>query len=143
MEEMECVLAHVEQGVKKHITEHLAEQTRKDDEYLKGLTQSQSATNNMFTNNNPTRVISYKAAEHYKHMTKASDVLFDGKLENWQTFEDHLTKEAANPTMSWSKYILGFQIMGQGPVVINLLKTSFDIPSNIIVVLQDDLKDTT
>jgi hypothetical protein len=36
---------------------------------------------------------------------------------------------------------LGFQIMGQGPVI-NLL-TYFDIPPNMSVGIQDDLKDTT
>jgi hypothetical protein len=75
---MPSMLAHHEQGVEKRITECLSEQTRKLDEDLKVLKQSQEATNNMFTTHNPSRVISYKAAEHYKNMTKASDTLFDG-----------------------------------------------------------------
>jgi hypothetical protein len=93
----------------------------------------------MFTN--PSRVISYKSAKHYNNMTKASDVLFDGNADNWQSFEDHLSKEAANLTIGWSKDILSFQIMGQGPVI-NLLKKYFNIPSNKIAGLQDDLKNT-
>jgi hypothetical protein len=40
-------------------------------------------------------------------MTKESDILFDGNAKNWKAFEDHLTKEAANPTIGWSKDILG------------------------------------
>jgi hypothetical protein len=95
----------------------------------------------MFTNHNPSRFISYKAAEHYKNMTKSSNILFNGNADNWQALEDHFTKEAANPTIGWNKYILGFQIMGQGPVI-NLLETYFDIPSNMIAGLQHDLKNT-
>jgi hypothetical protein len=90
---------------------------------------------------NPSRVISYKAAEHFKNMTKASDVLFHGNADNWQASRDHLTREAAKRTIGWSKDIHGFQIMGQGPVI-NLLETYFDIPSNTIAGLQDDLKNT-
>jgi hypothetical protein len=41
------------------------------------MKQLQAAMNNMFTSHNLSRVISYKAAEHYKNMTKASDVIFD------------------------------------------------------------------
>jgi hypothetical protein len=63
------------------------------------MKQLQAAMNNMFTSHNLSRVISYKAAEHYKNMTKASDVLLDGNADNWQAFEDHLTKEASNPTI--------------------------------------------
>jgi hypothetical protein len=137
---MKRLLAHHEEGVEKRITECLAEQTRKHDEDLKALKQSQAAATTMFAN--PSRVISYKVAENYKNMTKASDnVLFDVNADNSQAFEDHLTKEAASPTIGWSKYILGFQITGQGPVI-NLLKTYFDIPSNMIAELQDDLKNT-
>jgi hypothetical protein len=73
-------------------------------------------------------------------MTKAIDIIFDGKPENWQAFEYHLVKESGNPTISWSNTILGFQIMGQCPVI-TLLKT-FYIPPNMISGLQDDLKDT-
>jgi hypothetical protein len=47
-------------------------------------------------------------------MTKASDTFFDGKPENWPMFEDHLIKEAENPTIGWSKEIIGFKLMGQG-----------------------------
>jgi hypothetical protein len=62
MEEMRCMLVHVEQGMEKCIIERLAEQTRKHDEDPKALKKSQAASNIMFTNNNPTRIISYKAA---------------------------------------------------------------------------------
>jgi hypothetical protein len=140
MEEMKRLLAHHEEGVDRRITEHLAEQTRNHDKDLKVLKQSQAAATAMFTN--PSRAIIYKADEHSNNMTKASDVLFDGSADNWQAFEDHLTKEAASPTIGWSKDILGFQIMGQVPGII-LLKTFFDIPSNMIAGLQDDLKNTT
>jgi chemotaxis protein histidine kinase CheA len=142
MEEMKCMIAHVEQGVEKRITEHLAEQTSKYDEDLEALKQSQAAMDNMFTNPTPTRIISYKAAYHYNNMTKASDVLFDGKPKKRQVFEDHLTKEASNPIIGWSKYILSFQIIGKGPII-NLLETYFNIPPNMIVGLQNYLKDTT
>jgi hypothetical protein len=81
---MKCLLAHHEQGVEKYITERLAEQTRKHNEHLKALKQSQAAANNMFTNHNPSRFISYKAAEHYKNMTNARDVVFDGSADNGQ-----------------------------------------------------------
>jgi hypothetical protein len=74
-------------------------------------------------------------------MTKASDVLFDGNADNWQAFEDHLAKEATNPTMSWIKDIIGFQIMGQCPEI-NLIEIYFNIPPNMIAGLQDDLEDT-
>jgi hypothetical protein len=58
----------------------------------------------MFTNHNPSRVIIYKAAEHYKNITKARDVLFDGNTDNWQAFEDHLTKESVNSTIGLPCY---------------------------------------
>jgi hypothetical protein len=57
------------------------------------------ATKNLFTQKSPTMVHNYKVAEHYKSMTKACDILFDGKPENWSMFEDHLIKEAENPTI--------------------------------------------
>jgi calcineurin-like phosphoesterase family protein len=85
--------------VEKRITECLTEQTRKYDEDLKALKQLQVETNTMFICHNPSRLVSYKEEEHYKNMTKASDVLLDGNADNWQAFEDHLTKEASNPTI--------------------------------------------
>jgi hypothetical protein len=94
MEEMKRLLAHHEEGVEKRITECLTEQTRKHEEDLKALKQSQAAATNMFTN--PSRVISYKVSEHYKNMTKASNVIFDGHADNWQALEDHLIKEASD-----------------------------------------------
>jgi hypothetical protein len=97
------------------------------------------AATNMFAN--PSRVISFKAVRHYNNMPKAGNILFDGNTDNWQALEYNLTNETANPTIGWSKYILGFQIMVQGPVI-NLLKTYFNIPSNMISGLQDDLKNT-
>jgi hypothetical protein len=62
VEEMKRMLTHVEQGVEKRITERLAEQKRKHDKDLKALKQSQAATKNMLMSNNPTEVISCKAA---------------------------------------------------------------------------------
>jgi hypothetical protein len=76
----------------------------KHDEDLKSLTQSEVAANNMFTNHNPSRVIIYKAVEHYKNMTKASDVLFNGNTDNWQAFEDHLTTESVKSTIGLPCY---------------------------------------
>jgi hypothetical protein len=141
LEEMKRLLAHREQGVEKPIAECIAEQTRKHNGELKALKHLQVAANNMFMNQKPSRVISYNAAEHFKNMTKASGIVLCGNADNWQAFEDHLTKEAANPIIGWNKDILGFQIMGEGSVI-NLLKTYFDIPPNMIARLQDDLKDT-
>jgi hypothetical protein len=60
MEEMKRFLAHHEQVVEKRITERLAEQTRKHNEDLKALKESQATATNMLTN--PSRVISYKLA---------------------------------------------------------------------------------
>jgi hypothetical protein len=141
LEEMKRLLAHHEQGLEKRITKCLTEQTRNHDEDQQALAQSQAAATHMFMNHNPSRVISYKAAEHYNNMTKSSDVLLDVNADKWQAFEDHLTKEAANPSIGWSKDILGFQIMGQGPVI-NLLEKYFDMPPNMIAGLQDEPKDT-
>jgi hypothetical protein len=143
MEEMKCLLSYHEEGVEKQITKRLAEQTRKNDEDLKALKQSQVTATTMFEN--PYRVISYKVVEHYKNMMKASNIIFDGifnvNTDDWQAYEYHLTKEAANPTKGWSKDIIGFQIMGQGRVI-NLNEIYFEIPSNMVAGLQDDLKNT-
>jgi hypothetical protein len=76
----------------------------------------------------------YKVAEHFKSTTKASETRFDGKPENWPTFENHLIREAENPTIGWSKDILGFKVVGQQPEI-NLLESYFDIPEYMISVL--------
>jgi hypothetical protein len=94
--------------MEKCIAECLKKQTRKHDEELNVIKQSQMATHNLLTDHNPTRVLNYKSAEHYKAMTKASNIIFHGKPENWPAFEDHLVKEAENPTIVWSKDILSF-----------------------------------
>jgi hypothetical protein len=127
------MLTNHEQAREKCIVEHLDEQTRKHNEELNAMKRSQMETNNLFT--------SYNMVEHCKSVTKASDILFDGQTKNWPVFEDHLVKEAENPTIGWNKDIIGFQIMGQCPVI-NLLETYFDLPPNIITRLQGDLKDT-
>jgi hypothetical protein len=49
MEEMKCMLAHYEQCVEKSISE----QTRKHDEDLKAMKQSQATTKNLSMTHNP------------------------------------------------------------------------------------------
>jgi hypothetical protein len=99
------------------------------------------ATDNLFINKSTPLVHAYKVAEHFKSTTKAIDTLFDGKPEKWPTFEDHLIREAQNPTIGWSKdtLTLGFKFTGQDPEI-NLLKSYFDIPEHIISALTNDLK---
>jgi hypothetical protein len=92
MGEIKRMVSHVEQGMEKCITEGLAEQNRKHNEELNMLKQSQVATNNLSTSHNSTRFLSYNSAEQYKNMTKANNVIFDGKPKNWQRhsqFPDH------------------------------------------------------
>jgi hypothetical protein len=95
-------------------------------------------TNNLFTHKSPSLVHDYKVVKNFKSMAKASYTLFDRKPEIWPTFEDHLIKEAANPTIGWSKDILGFKIMGKGPEI-NLMESYFDIPKHMIYGLIDEL----
>jgi hypothetical protein len=40
-----------------------------------------------------------RASSHFTAMSKPSEILFDGKTENWPEFEHHLVHEAENPTM--------------------------------------------
>jgi hypothetical protein len=56
-----------------------------------------------------------KVTKHFESMTKASDALFDGKLEKWPIFESNLIREAENPTIGWRKDILSFKVLGQDP----------------------------
>jgi hypothetical protein len=60
-------------------------------------------------------------------MMKPSETLFDGKPENWPTFEDHIMKEAENQTIGWSTYILIFKVMGHGDPT-NFLRSYINIP---------------
>jgi hypothetical protein len=118
MDEMKGMLANHEKGME----ERLVEQAQKYEEELNAFKKLQMATNNLFTHKSPTMVNNYKVAEQYKSTTKACDIIFDGKPENWPTFKGHLIKEAEHPTIGWSKDTLGFQLVEDGQEI-NLLET--------------------
>jgi hypothetical protein len=88
-------------------------------------------TQNLFTHKSMSLVHDYKVAAHFNSVTKASEMIFDGKPEKWQTFENHLIREVKKMTIGWSKDILSFKIMGQDPPI-NFLERYFDIPENMI-----------
>jgi hypothetical protein len=53
----------------------------------------------------------HRASSHFTEMTKPSEILFDGKRENWPEFEHHLLNEAEKPTIGWSQELLNLQLM--------------------------------
>jgi hypothetical protein len=81
----------------------------------------------------------HRASAHVTAMTKPSEILFDGKPENWPEFEHHLLNEAENPTIGWNQEVLNFQLMDTKTKPCNFLEGYFNIPENMIGALQDDL----
>jgi hypothetical protein len=73
-------------------------------------------------------------------MTKPSEILFDGKPENWPEFKHHLLTETENSTMGWNQELTNFQLMDKTKKPFNFFKGYFDIPEIMIGVLQDDLQ---
>jgi hypothetical protein len=73
-------------------------------------------------------------------MTKPSEILFDGKPENWPKFEHHLLTETENPTISWNQELTNIQSVDEPTKPFNSLEGYFNIPETIIGALQDDLQ---
>jgi hypothetical protein len=53
----------------------------------------------------------HRASAHFTMMTKPSEILFDGKPENWPEFEHHLLNKSEKPTIGWNPELLNFQLM--------------------------------
>jgi hypothetical protein len=94
-DELKYMLTDHDKGLK----EQMAEQSRKHAAKLAALKQLKMATQNLVTQKIMPPVHDYKVAAHFKSITKASEILFDGKPDNWPTFENHLIQEAGNPTI--------------------------------------------
>jgi hypothetical protein len=83
----------------------------------------------------------HKTTAHFNAMTKPSETLFDGTLENWPAFEHHLLTEAENPTISWNQNITNYQPTDETSEPFNFLKRYFDLPDNMMNTLMNDLAD--
>jgi hypothetical protein len=74
-------------------------------------------------------------------MTKPSETLFDGTLENWPAFEHHLLTEAENPTISWNQDITKYQPTDETSEPFNSIERYFDLPDHMTNTLMNDLTD--
>jgi hypothetical protein len=91
------MLADHSKGLKTQMTE----QSRKHAPTLEDLKQTQSAIHSLFTQKNTflSPVQDYNVTVHFTSMTKASDIMFDGKPDNWPIFENQLIREAEKTTI--------------------------------------------
>jgi hypothetical protein len=56
-------------------------------------------------------------------MTKPSETLSDGTLENWPAFGHHLLTEAENPSIIWNQEITNYQPTDETSEPLNFLET--------------------
>jgi hypothetical protein len=99
--------------------------------------------NQLFINekNIPTQPVNeHRASSHFTAMTKPSEILFDGKPENWPEFENHLLNEAEDPNIRWNQELLNLQLMYKTSKLFNFLECYFEIPETMMGALQDNLK---
>jgi hypothetical protein len=63
----------------------------------------------------------HRISASFTLMSKPSEILFDGKTENWPEFEHHLLTEAENPTFGWNQELINFQTMDKTTKPFNFL----------------------
>jgi hypothetical protein len=114
-----------EQAAEKHAIE-IAAMKRTIVEKQKNITTKDMSTQ---------PVNNHRASAHLTAMTKAWDVIFDGKPKNWPAFENHLLNEAENPTTGWNHKLIHFQLMDTTTQPFNFLKGYFNTPETMIDVL--------
>jgi hypothetical protein len=73
-----------------------------------------------------------RTTAHFNVMTKPSETLFNGTLENWPASEHHLLTEAKNPTISRNQDIANYQPTDETFEPFNFLERYFDLPDNML-----------
>jgi hypothetical protein len=101
-------------NTQKHLIEQ-AEKTRCGNRRGETNKQTNMETQNLLTMKTmPAQPVKdHIASTHFTAITKPSEILFDGKPENWQEFEHHLLKKAENPTIRWNQELLNFNYWTQ------------------------------
>jgi hypothetical protein len=127
---------------KANTQKQLSEQAEKHAMEIAAIKQTNMDTQNLITTKTtPTPTINdHRALAHFIVMTKPSEIIFDGKPENWPEFEHHLLTETENPTIAWNQELLNFQLMDETTKSFKFLEGYFDIPETMIGALQDDLQ---
>jgi hypothetical protein len=82
----------------------------------------------------------HRTSAHFTAMTKPSEILFDGKPENWPEFDHHLLTETENPTIALNQELTNFQSTDEPMKPLNFHDGHFDIPEYMIGALRDDLQ---
>jgi hypothetical protein len=109
-------------------TENTQKQLREQEEKcvieIAAMKRANMDTQNLLTTKTaPTQNMNYHTTSaHFTAMTKPSEILFDGKPENWPEFEHHLLIEAENPTIRWNQELTNFQLMDRTSQPFNFLK---------------------
>jgi hypothetical protein len=85
------MLANHDKGMKQQMAEQSIKQAAK----LKALKKAQMALRSLLTHKNMSLPLlqDYIISTYFTPMTKPSEILFDGKPENWPTFINHLKSE--------------------------------------------------
>jgi hypothetical protein len=83
----------------------------------------------------------HRTTAHFTTMTKPSETLFDGTPENSPALEQHLLKEAENPTIRWNQEITNYQPTDETSEPFNFLERYFDLPANMTGTLMNELVD--
>jgi hypothetical protein len=115
-------------------TENIQKQLRGQEEKhameIAAMKRANMDTQNLLTmKTSPTQTMNdHRTSAHFTAMTKPSEILFDGKPENWPEFEHHLLTETENPTIKWNQELTNFQLMDETTKSFNFLEGYFDIP---------------
>jgi hypothetical protein len=120
----------------------LCEQEEKHAMEITAMKRANMDTHNLITTKTaPTQTMNdHRTSTHFTAMTKPSEILFDGKPENWPEFEHHLLTETENPTIGWNQELTNFQLMDETTKPFNFLEGYSNIPKSMIGILQDDLQ---
>jgi hypothetical protein len=139
-EKMKCLFTTFTENTQKQLTE----QAEKHAIQIADMKQSTIGSQTLLTYKTMATYPAndHRASAHFTAMTKACDMLFDGKPENWPAFESHLLNEAGNLTIGWSCELLNFQLIDQTTKTFNFMEGYFNILDSMIDAMKDDLERT-
>jgi hypothetical protein len=128
-------------SITKNTQKQLREQEEKHAMEIAAMRQANMDTQNIIKKSAaPAQTMNdHRISEPFTAITKPSEILFFKTPKNWPELERRLLTEAENPTIRWNQEIINFQTMEETTKPFNFLNEYFDIPENMICVLQDAL----
>jgi hypothetical protein len=125
----------------KNTQKQLREQEEKYAMEIAAMKRANMDTQNLITKNTaPAQTMNdHRISAPFTAINKPSEIFFFKTPENWPEFKRQLLTEAENPTIRWNQELINFQTMEETTTPFNFLKGYFDIPENMICVLQDAL----